>query len=141
MILASAVALILIASAAWYFSTSGKIPRAEDNTLKDNALGGGDDIGIELGQIAPNFTLTDIDGKIFSLSDYRGKVVVIDLMATWCGPCVVQMVHLKQVYDNYGDQVTIMSIDVDPNETNETIRKFKASHGDEWIFASGPNVE
>jgi hypothetical protein len=33
-----------------------------------------------------------------------------------------------------------MSIDVDPNETNETIRKFKASHGDEWIFASGPNV-
>lgn len=130
-----AIALILITSVAWYFSTSGKAPSAGDNAPE-----AGESVGIELGQMAPNFTLVGIDGKTFSLRDYRGKVVVIDLMATWCGPCVAQMGHLKQVYSNYGDKVVIMSIDVDPNETNETIGQFKASYGDEWIFASGPNV-
>lgn len=142
-ILAIAVALVLIASAAWYFFTSGRVPGAEDNALgSDNNIEIGDNnIGIELGQIAPDFTLTDIDGKTFSLSDYRGKVVVIDLMATWCGPCVAEMSHLKELYTNYRARgVVIMSIDVDPSERNEVIRQFKANYGDEWIFASGPGV-
>ena len=126
--LAVAVTLILIASAVWYFSTGGE--GSGDNTT-----------GIEIDQIAPNFTLTDIDGEIFSLNDHRGKVVVIDLMATWCGPCVAEMSHLKELYANYGAQeVVIMSIDVDPSEGSEVIRQFKANYGDEWIFASGPGV-
>lgn len=127
--LATILAIALIGAAGWYF-----LIQRESKPID------GDEIGIEVGQISPDFTPTDIDGKTFSLSDYRGKVVVIDFMATWCGPCVAQMGHLKQVYSNYGDKVLIMSIDVDPNETNEMIRQFKASYGDEWIFAGGPNV-
>jgi peroxiredoxin len=125
------LAIALAGAAGWYLLTLGK------TTQQD----GENNIGIELGQTAPDFTLTDIDGVAFSLSDYRDNIVVIDFMATWCGPCVVEMGHLKQLYTNYGAQgVVIMSIDVDPSETNEVIRQFKVSYGDDWIFASGPSV-
>lgn len=127
--LTAVLAIALIGAAGWYF-----LIQRESEPID------GDEIGIEVGQIAPDFTLTDIDGKTFSLSDYRGKVVVIDLMATWCPPCIEQMPHLKNVHHNYGDGVMIMSIDVDPTETDEIIRQFKIRYGDEWIFASGPNV-
>ncbi len=130
-----AVALALVASAALYLSFGRKVPG-------DNASGTGENnIGIELGQIAPDFALTDIGSRTFNLSDYRENIVVIDLMATWCGPCVTEMGHLKQLYANYSAQgVVIMSIDVDPSETNETIRQFKSAYGDDWVFASGPTV-
>jgi peroxiredoxin len=86
---------------------------------------------------APKFTVKDIDGNTVKLSDYRGKVVVLDLMATWCGPCIVEMGHLKDVYNNYSSsEVVIMSIDIDQTESNDVIRKFKEDYGDDWIFAS-----
>jgi peroxiredoxin len=86
---------------------------------------------------APDFTLTDIDGNRFSLSDHRGKVVVLDIMATWCSPCNVEMGHLKDIFNNYtSDQVIIISIDIDTNETDEKIRAYKDEYGANWIFAS-----
>jgi peroxiredoxin len=95
-------------------------------------------IGIEQGQTAPDFTLTDIDGVTFSLSDYRDNIVVIDFMATWCGPCAAQVSHLKQLYENYRARgVVIMSIDVDPSETDRTLQQFKSTYGCDWIFARG----
>lgn len=62
-------------------------------------------------------------------------------MATWCPPCITEMGHLKQLYTDYRNQgVVIMSIDVDPSQDNETIRQFKTSYGDNWIFTSGSDV-
>jgi len=97
--------------------------------------------GTELNQTAPDFALTGIDGDSFSLGSYRDNVVVLDFMATWCGPCITEMGHLKQLYTDYRNQgVVIMSIDVDPSQSNETIRQFKTSYGDNWIFASGSDA-
>jgi thiol-disulfide isomerase/thioredoxin len=96
-------------------------------------------IGIEVEQVAPNFV--DVNDNSFSLTGHRGNVVVLDIMATWCGPCITEMDHLKELYTNYSAQgVVIMSIDIDPTESDEMIRQFKSEYGGDWIFASGPEV-
>jgi cytochrome c-type biogenesis protein len=83
---------------------------------------------------APQFNLTSIDGTNFSLSDYRGTVVVLDLMATWCSVCDKEMNELSQLRDAYPD-VVIMTISVDPTETDEMLRDYKEKHNADWLFA------
>lgn len=105
--------------------------------------GGGEnvEIGTDVGDQAPGFTLTDIDGNEFSLSDYRGKVVILDFMAISCIPCVGEMFHLNEINDSYGgENVVIMSIDIDPTDGEDAIRWFKETYGGDWIFASGPSI-
>ena len=54
------------------------------------------------GQPAPETVLTGLDGKAFKLSDLRGKVVFLDLWATWCGPCRMEMPHLEALHKELG---------------------------------------
>jgi cytochrome c-type biogenesis protein len=86
------------------------------------------------GSEAPPFTLTSIDGTNFSLSDYRGEVVVLDLMATWCPLCKDEMEELSQLGQEYSD-VVIMTISVYPLETAEDLRNYKEEHNADWLFA------
>ena len=53
---------------------------------------------------APDFALSGIDGKPLKLSDHRGKVVLVDFWATWCGPCRKAIPHLKNLEAKYGKQ-------------------------------------
>jgi len=72
---------------------------------------------------APDFTVTTFNDKIFKLSDNEGKVIIIDLMAEYCDPCVSQMSELKDIKEQYGDEIIIISIDVAyPNETESIVR-------------------
>jgi thiol-disulfide isomerase/thioredoxin len=85
---------------------------------------------------APNFSLTSIDEEDFSLKDYRGQVVILDFMATWCEPCKTEMGYLKQVYSNYPkSQVQIITIDIDETETDDMLYNFSVKWGDDWIYA------
>lgn len=104
-----------------------------------NSPTGEADIGTEVGKVAPNFV--DQDDNAFSLVSLRDKVVVLDFMAGWCGPCMTEMSHLKEIFSSYSDnQVVIISIDVDPTESDDTIKQIRATYGDNWVFASGPDV-
>lgn len=88
------------------------------------------------GDEAPDFTIEDLDGNTISLKEYRGKVVIIDLMATWCVPCQLEMEHLAEISDKYkNSDVVIMTIDVDKSETAEQLREFKEEFHGTWIFA------
>ena len=53
------------------------------------------------GSPAPDFTTTDINGKPFTLSSLRGKVVILDFWASWCGPCRKSNPHMRELYDKY----------------------------------------
>jgi len=72
-----------------------------------------------------DFVFTDIDGNIWHLSDFKGKVVIMDLWATWCSPCSAQMVELKELYGDYPrDKLEILSINIDPNESFQKIQDY-----------------
>jgi peroxiredoxin len=66
------------------------------------------------GSIAPDFTQTDINGKSTSLKDFRGKYLLIDFWASWCGPCRIENPNLRDAYAQYGDKnFTILSVSID----------------------------
>lgn len=89
---------------------------------------------------APSFTLTDVDGNTFSLRDHRGKVVIIELMSTRRDQCRAEVSHLKEIHSEYGENVKIVSIDVESGENDEVIREFRDNYGADWVFASSPEV-
>ncbi|HZR57184.1 MAG TPA: TlpA disulfide reductase family protein [Terriglobales bacterium] len=56
------------------------------------------------GKMAPDFTLTSLDGKTVRLSDYRGKAVLLNFWATWCEPCKIEMPWFVEMQKEYGAQ-------------------------------------
>jgi peroxiredoxin len=56
---------------------------------------------VKTGEPAPNFQLRDMNGQIVSLSDLRGKVVLLNFWATWCGPCRIEMPAMERLYRTY----------------------------------------
>jgi len=56
---------------------------------------------VKLGEPAPNFQLRDMQGHLVALSDLRGKVVLLNFWATWCGPCRVEMPAMEQLYRTF----------------------------------------
>ena len=63
---------------------------------------------LQPGAMAPDFAMTMRDGKQIKLSDLRGKIVVLDFWATWCGPCVAAMPHVQEIADHYKDQGVVV---------------------------------
>ena len=85
---------------------------------------------------APDFTLNDTSGNTFALSDYEGHVVILDFMATWCGPCKVEISHLNGVNERFEDEIVIISISVDPYyDTNARLRTFMDQYDINWTMA------
>ena len=83
--------------------------------------------GLEL----PNFSATALDGTPISVSDYRGKMVVLNFCAKWCGFCAPEIPYLKEVYGEYHDKgLEVIGVSLDENE-NE-IREFTAEHEIPW---------
>ena len=65
---------------------------------------------------APAFTLKDLDGKDVSLSDFKGKWVILDFWGSWCPWCIKGFPELKEAYNKYGDELVIIGIDCRESE-------------------------
>ena len=66
------------------------------------------------GPVAPNFTLKDLNGRPVSLSDHKGKVVLVNIWATWCPPCVAETPSIDKLYKMMKDEnFDLMAISID----------------------------
>jgi thiol-disulfide isomerase/thioredoxin len=89
------------------------------------------------GKVAPDFTLQDLDGKPVKLSDYRGKAVLLNFWATFCGPCKVEMPWLVELQKQYGPQgLQIVGVALD-DSGKDTIQKYTKDMGVNYTILQG----
>lgn len=83
-----------------------------------------------IGQIAPSFRLQGLDGKTYSLDQFRGKIVVIHFATTWCPFCNAEAPYLEQLYKTYsnaGVQVLLIDVKEDKDLVSKSTQKFNFS--------------
>ena len=61
---------------------------------------------------APDFTVIDADGREVKLSDFRGRGVVLNFWASWCGPCKSEMPHFQEAYEAYGEELHFLMVNM-----------------------------
>jgi thiol-disulfide isomerase/thioredoxin len=86
---------------------------------------------------APIFHITTLDGKTFTNQSLKGKVVVLDFWATWCGPCRQVSKMMQSLQTKYGKQgVQIVCVDVkEPSPSKDAVIKYKATHAYTYPFS------
>ena len=104
---------------------------AEDHSNRPGTL-------THVGDRAPDFTLTTIEGTPFHTADLRGRVIVLTFFATWCGPCNMEMPHLEAVWNEFRDNDDFRMLVVGREETDASVKAFQEKHGFTFPTASDP---
>jgi len=85
-------------------------------SLKENDLGLRSESPVRVGHPAPDFTFPDLTGKKVSLTDFRGKVVFVNVWATWCPPCREEMPSMQKLYERFkNEEFKILAVSIDSN--------------------------
>lgn len=76
----------------------------------------------KVGDVAPNFALTNLEGQVEHLSDYAGKAIMLNFWGTFCEPCITEMPLFQQYYERYGEELVVLGVNL--HEPPVTVRKF-----------------
>jgi cytochrome c biogenesis protein CcmG/thiol:disulfide interchange protein DsbE len=83
---------------------------------------------ITAGTKAPDFSFPDLEGKTISLSDFRGKIVLLNIWATWCRPCVEEMPSIERLYNQFkDDDFIVLAVSID-TKGKKAVGPFMAVH-------------
>jgi thiol-disulfide isomerase/thioredoxin len=105
-----------------------KLPSNDMSEVKELPLWNAARIKKQLaGKPAPEFTVTDIQGKPFALSAFKGKTVLLDFWTTWCPPCRADAPSLDKLYGKYGERDLVI-VGVSVNEDRAIVEKFLKEH-------------
>ena len=128
-----AVLLVAVAAAAWFVFSgkSGQEP-VETPPAAETAA-----------DTAPDFTMYDIDGNAVKLSDFRGKPVILNFWASWCGPCKSEMPDLEKAWQAHGQEVEFLIVNLTDgsSETVETASAYIGSQGYSFPVYYDVNME
>jgi thiol-disulfide isomerase/thioredoxin len=103
------VAFLMLSFFAFIFSSCSRPPSSREAI-------------VEIGREAPKFKLPDLSGQVVSLDQYKGKVVMLDFWATWCGPCRMSMPILESLQKEYSNDLTLLAINL--QEPRDGVRDF-----------------
>lgn len=92
-----------------------------------------EEVGLEQGDTPPNFELETMSGDVVKLSDLKGKKVILNFWASWCGPCKAEMPHMEQYYQKYkeSENVEILAVNLTSSERRglKGVEEFISSYG------------
>jgi thiol-disulfide isomerase/thioredoxin len=102
-------------------------------------LAGCTDTGAKSEVPAADFALQDLQGKTVRLSDFRGKVVLIDFWATWCPPCRAAIPNIEKIHKEYKRRgLVVLAISMDDGDW-DMVRSFAKSYGMTYMILKGTN--
>ena len=98
--------VVLIAGAAFAYNTLA------DDIQLDNLAAGETKADAANKNLAPDFTVYDLEGNVHSLSDFRGKPVIVNFWASWCGPCKREMPDFEEKFREYGEEIQFLMVNL-----------------------------
>lgn len=99
-----------------------------------------DNVGLERGDLAPDFTLETIEGEEVKLSDYRGQKVLLNFWATWCPPCRAEMPDMQKFHES-DDEAVILAVNLTETEKSATgVEQFLDEYGITFTVLSDKNT-
>jgi len=129
----NAVVLAIVILAVTFMLYMGRRMAGPPKTggVKGSAL-----VGEVRGQQAPDFELKALDGRTIRLSDYRGKAVVLNFWATWCGPCKIEMPWFEELQKQYAAQGLVV-IGAAQDDSQDDVEKFIKEMGVHYTIVMG----
>jgi peroxiredoxin len=120
------IALAILAYGALRFSTVGQSPDATSRITASEK------------KIAPDFELKTLDGRTLKLSDFRGKAIILNLWATYCGPCRVEMPWLNELYKQYHSRgLEVVGVSMDDDGEQQQVADFVRELGVSYTILLG----